>query len=257
MSPFNMSLIALVFIFGGAIVGMFLRRALPNHHLRDDSRDVIKLATGLVGTMAALVLGLLVGSAKGFYDAQTTEITQISANLVFLDRTLAHYGPETKEAREALRNSAERILDQSWSKNGAGASRLEPTAIGGGVLYDKIEALNPSDDLQRSLKAQALSMAVNSGQMRTLMYEQGTLSISKPLLVIMVFWLTVTFVIWGLLAPPNGTVIAAMLASALSVSGGILLILEMYAPYEGIIRVSDAPLREALAHLGHLRDMQN
>ncbi len=251
MSPFSMSLIALVFIFGGAIVGMFLRRALPNHHLRDDSRDVIKLATGLVGTMAALVLGLLVGSAKNFYDAQTTEITQISANLVFLDRALAHYGPETKEAREALRNSAERILDQSWSKNAARASRLEPTSIGGGVLYDKIQALNPSDDLQRSLKSQALSMAVNSGQMRMLMYEQGTLSISKPLLVIMVFWLIVTFVIWGLLAPPNGTVIAAMLASALSVSGAILLILEMYSPYEGIIRVSDAPLRAALAHLGH------
>jgi hypothetical protein len=66
----------------------------------------------------------------------------------------------------------------------------------------------------------------------------------------MVFWLTVTFVIWGLLARPNGTVIATMLASALSASGAILLILDMYSPYEGFIRVSDAPLRAALAHLG-------
>jgi len=251
MSSLGMSLIAFVVIFGGAIVGMILRRAFPGHHVRDDSRDVIKLATGLVGTMAALVLGLLVASAKGFYDAQTTEITQISANIVFLDRALNHYGPETKEAREALRNSAERILDQSWSKNSAGTSRLEPTSLGGSILYDKIEALNPSDDLRRSIKSQALSMVVNIGQMRMLMYEQGTLSISKPLLIIMVFWLTVTFVIWGLLAPPNGTFIAVMLASALSASGAILLILEMYSPYEGIIRVSDAPLRAAIAHLGH------
>jgi len=170
---------------------------------------------------------------------------------VFLDRALAHYGPEAKEAREALRDSAERILDQSWSNNSAGTSRLEPTSLGGSILYDKIEALNPSDDLRRSIKSQALSMVVNIGQMRMLMYEQGTLSISKPLLIIMVFWLTVTFVIWGLLAPPNGTVIAAILASALSASGAILLILEMYSPYEGIIRVSDAPLRAAIAHLGH------
>jgi hypothetical protein len=251
MSSLGMSLIAFVLIFGGALVGMILRRALPDHHVRDDSRDVIKLATGLVGTMSALVLGLLVASAKGFYDAQTTEITQISANIVFLDRALNHYGPEAKEAREALRNSAERILDQSWSKNSAGTSRLELTSLGGSVLYDKIEALNPSDDLQRSIKSQALSMTVNIGQMRMLMYEQGTLSISKPLLVIMVFWLTVTFVVWGLLAPPNGTVIAVVLTSALSASGAILLILEMYSPYEGIIRVSDAPLRAALAHLGH------
>jgi len=246
-----MSLIAFVFIFGGVIVGMLLRRTLPDHHLHDDSRDVIKLATGLVGTMSALVLGLLVASAKGFYDAQTTEMTQISANIIFLDRALARYGPETKEAREALRNATQNILDQTWTKNTFGVSRLEPISVVGGALYDKIEVLTPSDDLQRSIKSQALGMAANIGQMRMLMYEQGTLSVSKPLLITMVFWLTVTFVIWGLLAPPNGTVIAAMLASALSASGAILLILEMYSPYQGFIRVSDAPLRAALAHLGH------
>src|SRR5215471_2352232 len=105
MSSPSLSLIAFLFIFGGAVVGMLLRRTLPNHHLRDDSRDVIKLATGLVGTMSAMVLGLLVTSARGFYDAQTTEITQISANIIYLDRGLALYGPEAKEAREALRNS--------------------------------------------------------------------------------------------------------------------------------------------------------
>ena len=251
MSSLSISLTAFVFIFGGAIVGMLVRRALPDDHVTSDSRDVIKLATGLVGTMSALVLGLLVASAKGFYDAQTTEMTQISANIIFLDRGLARYGPETKEAREALRSTTQRILDQTWSKNSLGTSRLEPTSIGASVLYDQIEALTPNDDLQRSIKSQALSMAANIGQMRMLMYEQGTLSVSKPLLITMVFWLTVTFVIWGLLAPPNGTVVAAMLASALSASGAILLILEMYSPYEGFIRVSDAPLRAALAHLGH------
>jgi hypothetical protein len=251
MSSSSMSLIAFMFIFGGTIVGMLLRRTLPIHHLRDDSRDVIKLATGLVGTMSALVLGLLVASAKGFYDAQTTELTQMSANIVFLDRGLAHYGPETMEARQALRATTQRILDQSWSKDGSRSSRLDPTLVGGGVLYDRIEALKPSDDEQRSIKPQALTVAANIGQMRTLMYEQGTLSVSQPLLTIMVFWLTVTFVIWGLLAPPNVTVIGTMLASALSASGAIFLILEMYSPYEGFIRVADAPLRAALAHFGH------
>jgi len=93
-------------------------------------------------------------------------------------------------------------------------------------------------------------MAVNLAQTRWLMYEQGAMSVSKPLLVVMVFWLTVTFVIWGLLAAPNGTLIATMLISALSASGAILLILEMYTPYGGLIEVSDAPLRAALAQLG-------
>jgi hypothetical protein len=249
MTSSGMSLIAFLFMFGGAIVGMLLRRALPVSHLRDDSRDVIKLATGLVGTMSALVLGLLVASAKGFYDAQTTEITQISANIIFLDRALARYGPETKEAHEALRNSAQKILDQAWATNGAGASRLDPASTSGSVLYDKIQALTATDDSQRLIKSQALSMVQNIGQTQMLMYEQSTLSVSTPLLIIMIFWLTVAFVIWGLLAPPNATVIATMLVAALSASGAILLILEMYSPYDGFIRVSDAPIRAALAHL--------
>jgi len=117
-------------------------------------------------------------------------------------------------------------------------------------VYDRIQALTPRDDLQRSVKSQALTMAVNLAQTRWLMYEQGAMSVSKPLLVVMVFWLTVTFVIWGLLAAPNGTLIATVLVSALSASGAILLILEMYTPYEGLVRISDAPLRAAFAQLG-------
>jgi hypothetical protein len=248
MTSSSTSLIVFLFIFAGAVAGMLLRRALPAGHLKEDSRDVIKLATGLVGTMSALVLGLLVASAKGFYDAQTVEMTQLSANIIYLDRSFAKYGPETKEAREALRNSAQRVLDESWLNNSA--SGLDPTSIGGSVLYDKIQALTPNDDSQRLIKAQALSLVQNTGQMLMLMYEQGTLSVSRPLLITIAFWLTVTFVIWGLLAPPNATVIATMLASGLSASVAIFLILEMYSPYAGFIRVSDAPIRAALALLG-------
>jgi hypothetical protein len=200
--------------------------------------------------MAALVLGLLVASAKGSFDAQSTELTQMSANIVVLDRTLAHYGPEAKETREALRNAVAGVLNQSWSKNRFGASRLEPAPVTREIVYDSIQALTPRDDVQRSVKSQALAMAVNLAQMRWLMYEQGAMSVSKPLLVVMVFWLTVTFVIWGLLAAPNGTLIATMLISALSASGAILLILEMYTPYGGLIQIPDAPLRAALAQLG-------
>ena len=250
MSAITISLIAFVIISGGALLGMFLRAALPGHHLADESRDVIKLATGLVGTLAALVLGLLVASAKGSYDAQTRELTQMSANIVVLDRTLAHYGPEAKETREALRNAVAGLLNQLSSKHRSGASRLEPAPTAREIVYDRIQALTPRDDLQRSVKSQALTMAVNLAQTRWLIYEQGATSVSKPLLAVMVFWLIVTFVIWGLLAPPNGTLVATVLISALSASGAILLILEMYTPYGGLIRISDAPLRAALAQLG-------
>jgi hypothetical protein len=66
----------------------------------------------------------------------------------------------------------------------------------------------------------------------------------------MVFWLSMFFISWGLYAPPNATVLASLFAAALSVSGAILLILELYSPYRGLIQIPSAPLRATLAYLG-------
>jgi Protein of unknown function (DUF4239) len=193
---------------------------------------------------------LLVASAKGSYDNQSAELTQLSANIAVLDRGLALYGPETKEARAMLRGAVVRILDQMWSKDGTSASPEPPSAAGGEILYEKIQGLSPKNDTQRSLQSQALSMAVDIGKTRYLMYAQQATSVSMPLLVVLVLWLTVIFISFGLFAPYNATVVASLFVSALSVSGAIFLILEMYTPYSGVIAVSSAPLRAALAHLG-------
>jgi hypothetical protein len=205
---------------------------------------------GLVGTMAALVLGLLVASAKGSYDAQSAELTQMAANIALLDRGLALYGPETKDTRALLRGAVSRILDQMWSKDGTSASSQAPTSAGGEILYERIQGLSPKNDTQRSLQSQALSIAVDLGKTRWLMYAQQATSVSIPLLVVLVLWLTVIFISFGLFAPFNATVVSSLLVSALSVSGAIFLILEMYEPYAGLIQISSAPLRAALAHLG-------
>ena len=249
MGSVAISLIVFACVFGGAVFGMFLRAALPQNHLSADSRDVVKLGMGLVATMSALVLGLLVSSAKTFYDGQSTELTEISARIVMLDRVLAHYGPETKEARDLLRGVVVRAIDRIWPQERTRPSEVQPSS-GAEVVYDKIQALSPKDDKQRSLQAQALSIATGLGQTRWLMYEQRTNSVSKPLLVVLVFWLTVIFSSFGLFAPRNATVTVALLVSGVSVSGAIFLILEMYTPYSGLIEISSASLRFALAHLG-------
>jgi hypothetical protein len=249
MSSITISLIVFACIFGGALLGIFLHAVLPQHHLGSDTKDIVKLGMGLVGTMAALVLGLLVASAKGSYDAQSAELTQMSANIALLDRALALYGPETTEQRAILRAAATRMLDQIWPKEGA-ASSAAPTAAGGQILYEKIQGLTPKNDVQRSLQGQALSIAVDIGKTRYLMFAQQATSVSLPLLVVLVLWLTFIFISFGLFAPVNGTVIASLFVSALSVSGAILLILEMYTPYSGLIQISSAPLRAALAQLG-------
>ncbi|HYL91613.1 MAG TPA: hypothetical protein VEW69_00495, partial [Alphaproteobacteria bacterium] len=103
---------------------------------------------------------------------------------------------------------------------------------------------------QRTMQAQAVSIVIGLGQMRWLMYEQRATSVSLPLLIILIFWLTIIFISFGLFAPLNVTVVASLFVSSLSVSSAILLILEMYSPYRGLIQLSSAPLRVALAHLG-------
>ena len=247
MSSAAISLIVLVCVFGGALVGIFLRAILPEHHLSKESKDIVKLGMGLVGTMAALVLGLLVASAKGSYDAQSTELTQMSANIALLDRALALYGPETKEIRNLLRSAVARTLDQMWSKD---ASRLGPPSAGGEVFYEEIQRLTPKNETQRSLQNGALTIAVDLGKTRWLMYEQATTSASMPLLIALVLWLTAIFISFGLFAPFNATVVSSLFVAALSVSCAIFLILEMYTPYTGIVEISSGPLRAAITQLG-------
>jgi hypothetical protein len=205
---------------------------------------------GLVATLAALVLGLLIASAKGSYDSQSTEVTELSAKVVFLDRVLAHYGPEAREARELLRSSVARAIDQMWSKDPAILFKATPGTAGAEVLADKVQELSPKNDSERAIQSQAMSIVMALGQTRWLLYEQRLSSVSMPVLVVLTFWVTALFVSFGLFAPFNTTTIVSLLVSALSVSGAIFLILEMYTPYAGLIQISSVPLRAALAQLG-------
>lgn len=250
MSPMSIGWTVLACVFGGALLGMALRLILPEHHLSAESKDVIKLGMALTATMSALVLALLTNSAKSSFDAQRNEVTQISANIILLDRILAHYGPETKEARDLLIHSVTGLTDRIWSENQAGSEKLEPTVAGADAFYDKIQELSPQNEAQRSLQAQALKLSVDIGQMRWLLFEQRGRSIPMPFLVLLVFWVTIIFLSFGLFAPANATVIATLFLCALSVSGAIFMILELDRPFGGLIQVSDAPLRNSIAHLG-------
>lgn len=231
-------------------MGICLRGILPKHHLAPESKGVVTAGMGLVATLAALVLGLLIASAKGAYDSQSTEVTELSAKVVFLDRVLAHYGPEAREVRELLRSSVERALDQIWSKDATILFKTTAGTSGAEVIADKIQELSPKNDAQRAMQSQAMSIVMALGQTRWLLYEQRLSSVSMPVLVVLTFWITALFVSFGLFAPFNTTTIVSLLVSALSVSGAIFLILEMYTPYAGLIQISSAPLRAALAQLG-------
>jgi len=249
VGPVETSTIIFAFIFGGAMLGMWLHGVLPEHHLNDESKDVVKLGVGLIGTMTALLLGLLVASAKSSYDARSSELTQMAANTILLDRVLAHYGSETGEIRGMLKFAVAQWIDQVWPKAGQGAGGFN-SQTSREVIYDKIQELTPHTDAQRALQSQAESIAISVGQARWLLFEQSGSSISTPFLVIVVFWLTILFISFGLFAPRNGTVIVTLLVSAMAVAGAIFLILELDRPFSGLVQISSAPLRSAFAVLG-------
>src|ERR1700677_4216983 len=184
MNAITIGLVVLACVGIGTLLGSLLRNHLPPNHLSPDSLDAVKLGTGLVGTMSALVLGLLISSAKGSYDAVTSEMTQMSARVVFLDRVLALYGPETKDARDLLRAAVVRTRDRLWPQEGERSSQVGPPAPGVETVLGKIQALSPKDNVQRSLRDQALSMGYGLGETRWLFYEQSSPSVPTPMLVI-------------------------------------------------------------------------
>jgi hypothetical protein len=249
------SVIVFAVVFGAALLGIYLRSVLPAHHLSADSKDIVRMAMGLVATMAALVLGLLVASAKGNYDTQSNELIQMCANVIFLDRILASYGPEAMEARKALRSDIDDVRHRIWARNHSRHPEAAPVSSGrelfGGreLFYDKIQQLSPKDNTQRALQAEASAIAITVGKTRWLLFEQGATVVPMTLLVVVVFWLAIIFISFGLFAPRNLTVVISLAVGALSVSGAVLLILEMYKPLEGLIQISDAPLQAAFAYL--------
>jgi hypothetical protein len=233
----------------GALAGMGLRGIIPQHHLDSDTRDLIKLGVGLIGTMSALVLGLLVASTKGAYDTKRSELAQMAGNVILLDRVLAHYGAEASDSRDALRSTVAGMLGSNGAKSDL--EQLDRAAPAGReVIFDKIQSLAPHTDSQRSLQADAESLAINLGQTRWLLFAQSGTSISRPFLVIVVFWLTTLYLSFGLFAPRNATAVMTLLVSAVSVAGAMFLILDLDHPFSGFMQIPDTPLRNALAALG-------
>ncbi len=241
-------------VFSGAVIGMLLRKVLPAEHLKDESKDVMKLGMGLLATMTALVLGLLIASAKGQYDAQRDGLDQISAKFILLDAGLAQYGPETSRARELVRQTVASAVNRIWPLDAPGSSSLiaADMTVNGRALYDEVQQLSPKSEMQRRIQSQALQLVQDLGQTRWLLAAQReSRSVPFPFLVILVFWLAVLFASFGLLSSPNATVVGVLVVCAFSVSGAVFLVLELGQPFQGLLQVSSAPMRQALGIIGH------
>lgn len=254
MNALAISLICLICSFGGALLGMHISKVLPASHLSDSSRDTLKVMTGLMATLAALILGLLIASAKASYDRANDDFRQLAAKTVLLDRALAEYGPETKDVRAYLLNAYKARMDQLFptTVEDARPGPLERRPLKVEEIEARLRALLPPSDAKRAHMERALQVLdqmANSGWILTI--EESDTALPPLMLVVLIAWLAAMFVGFGMLAPRNATVAVALLVGALSVSASILLIEEMNHPLDGMIHISGTPLRNALKFLGH------
>ncbi len=238
-------------VFASALIGMAIRRALPEEHVGSDAKDIVRLTTGLMATMSALVLGMLVSSSKASYDASKNDVAGISSEIVNIDRLLAKYGPETDEIRAEFRHVLEGNLYRIWPTETARPAELKPDEAGE-LLIDQVDLLAPKTDKQVSIKAQVTPMIAGLRKSQWLMFlksRQG--AIPLPLLAVLVSWVAAIFVSFGLFAPRTSTVVVTLALGALAVSSAIFIILEMSSPFSGVLQISPSPVIEALKQMRH------
>ena len=252
MNSTLIGLISVACVFGGALLGLALQRRLPNHHLGKDSHEIVKLGAGMIATLTALVLGLLVSSAKSSFDTMNQGIVQGGAKIILLDRVLAQFGPESKAIREQLQRGLAAGIENVWPREGTGMAGLSAFERTNGMelVQARLRELAPKDDAQRELLARAQQIASDVSQTRWLLIEETQSQLPVAFLVVLLFWLTMLFASFGLFSPRNATVITVLFVCACSVSAAIFLVMEMSQPLTGIIKVSNAPLLKALDHLG-------
>ena len=252
MPALLIAFIIFAFMLGGILLGSTLRVILPDDHTQADSKDILMTSAGMMATLIALIIGLLVTSAKGTYDVTTLNITQTGAKIITLDYYLSRYGPEAKEVRKLLPQAIASGIDRVWpneSNHGADLAKMESETEMADV-YDKIRELSPKNDSHKYLQAQALKLIDDIMQSRWMVIEQSQTNLPRAFLMVLTFWLTVLFAQFGLLAPRNWTAMSALFICAISMFGAIFLILELNQPLEGIIKVSSAPLHNALLLIG-------
>lgn len=239
-------------IYSGALLGIAMQQLLPQHHLAKDSQEVVKLGAGMIATLTALVLGLLVSSAKSSFDTANSAIVQSAAKFVLLDRALAHAGPDAAAVRVQLKEGLREGIERIWPSASGNASAVQALEQGTTIesVQERLRGITASNDTERSWLSQAQQLSNDLAMQRWMVIEQSQAPLPHLFLVILVSWLTLLFITFGLYSPKNGTVFAALAIGAISVSASIFLVLELNKPLSGSIRVSDAPMRNALEHMG-------
>jgi hypothetical protein len=233
MNSITVTSIVFLSILASGLVGMALRRAIPADRLGSGEKEVARLVTGLMTTMTAIVLGMLVSSAKASYDARTNEVAEISSQVVTIDRLLSKYGTETAGVRGQFRLLVEASVNRIWPAQAPVHVELKPRDEGE-ILVDELGLLAPKSAAQAEVKSKILHMIVELRQTQWLLFLKSQQSaIPIPLLLVVVTWVALIYLSFGVFTQPSSTIIVTLAVGALAVSTAVLIILELLYTVQG------------------------
>lgn len=249
MPHLTLGLISFAVIFGGVLIGRFCARRLPGHHLDSQTQSAVTVSVAVIGTLSALVLGLMISAANTSFSKRSDELRELSLEVIRIDRNMRRYGPEGDQVRANLHAWAKIRMQQMFPEKGHPPPSGETGIRTLESVQDALLVLTPKDERQKYLRTLCLTLSSTMIQSRWSLEQRTGYSVPIPFLVLLIFWLAIVFASFGLFAPANQTAMIALLLCSLAVCGGIALIEELDNPLSGIIRIPSEPMRKALVEI--------
>jgi hypothetical protein len=249
MSSLAIALVVIGVIVAGGVLGLVLQRILPERYTMDKARDMIGGVVGQLTLLLVLVNGLLIWTAYGVYSTQQTELQTLVARALEFDLEMRQFGPAADEARSILRTDLVWAHEQFWGDDTSRAAAYEASYKAMGNLNKFLDGLDPKTPAQTNLLAAARANYAFVGEQRLLMSLQATTPIPWPLIYAVTFWASLLFASMGLLSKLSPMSVAMLVLGSASIGLAIFLILEFSQPYTSSIRVSPAPLEQAILQL--------
>ncbi|MEP9354329.1 hypothetical protein ABLE93_12100 [Xanthobacter sp. KR7-65] len=251
MQAWLVAVLVFMALQGGALWGMWSARWLKAHHLSKETQEAVKLGVGMVAAMASLILGLMTASVKGNFDTTGKDIQQYATYLTTLDASLRHFGPGAEPARSALLAYTVHAINETWPET-PGAPKVVSSRGSEQLLQQvghEIRILSPLDPEQTDLRAEALDRFKSLAALRWTLIAESVTEVPPIFVLVLIIWLTLIFISFGLFSPVNAVALTAFPLCALSLAGAIFLILEMSSPFDGIIMVGPNALQQSLSHM--------
>jgi len=236
-------------IAAGGLIGLGLQRVLPEAYTSERMRDMIGGVVGQLTLLLVLVNGLLIWTAYGVFNTQQVELQTVVARALEFDLEMRQFGGEAAPARHILRTDLVWALEQFWGSDSSNAAAYAASYKAMADMSLVLDGLQPKTPAQVNLLAAARANYAFIGEQRLLMSLQATTPVPWPLAYAVTFWSAMMFASMGLLSKLSPMSVVMLLLGSASIGLALFLILDYSHPYEGLIRVSPAPLEQAILAL--------